>query len=57
MTITERLITSGEWLYANGSVILAIGMIIAFGYFCWTRSIKGMAITGLGLVTSLILGW
>lgn len=56
-TVAERLVDAGTWLYANGPMLLGLGMIVAFGYFCWNRSIKGMLVSGLGLVTTLLLGW
>jgi len=57
LTILDRITVVGTWIYDNGPMLLGLGMIVAFGYFSWTRSVKGMLISGLGMVTSLLLGW
>lgn len=57
MSTTERLVEVGTFIYQNGPMILGVGMILAFGYFCWMKSIKGILISGLGLITTLVLGW
>lgn len=57
MSITDNVVAAGEWIYDNGPMLLGLGMIVAFGYFCWIRSLRGMIVSGVGLVTTLLLGW
>ena len=57
MSITENLATSAEWLYTHVQMIIGIGLLCVFGYFCWMKNVKGIIFSGLGIITNLILGW
>lgn len=57
MSTLDRVSEVGTWAYDHGPMIIGICMIVAFGYCCWNRRAKGILVSGLGLVTSLLLGW
>lgn len=57
MSVLDRIVEVGTWVYDHGPMIIGLGMIVAFGYCCWNRRAKGMLISGIGLITSLLLGW
>lgn len=57
MSFINNLTTSAEWIYTNGQMIIGVGLLCVFGYFCWMKNVKGIIFSGLGIITNLILGW
>lgn len=53
----KKLTEAASWFYDNGQLLFAFGTLIAFAYFCWTKSLKGILISGIALITSLFLRW
>lgn len=57
MGFLDKLSETGNWIYDHGPLLFGIATFIAFTYCCWTRSLKGMILSGVALISSLVLGW
>lgn len=57
MSVVASLSSAVAWINIHGLQLIAVGMVIAFGFYCMRRSWRGMAVSGIGLIASILWRW